>query len=135
VNRTRLKRLEEAFQPDDPMDPRPTSPAGWHRLLLAEGPMQSLMKLSLEAFGPDDPRADAAYLRTLTYRQLLHVFRDGMKTVVERDLANGSMDWFRALPVEEKIRLLRQPERDWDEIDRLRRAHEANRDGRQSTCH
>ncbi len=65
-------------------------------------------------------RADAAHLRTLTYRQLLDVYRDGMKTVVERNLANGSLDWFRALPVAEKIRLCRQPERDWSESDRLK---------------
>jgi hypothetical protein len=53
---------------------------------------------------------------------LLDVYRDAMNTVVKRHLADGSMDWFKALPYAEKIRLCRHPERNWDEIDRLKRA-------------
>jgi hypothetical protein len=122
VNSTRLKRLGEAFQSDDWMDRRPTTPDGWHRLLLAEGSMQSLVNLNREAFGPDDPRVDASYLRTLSYHQLLDVYRDAMNTMVKRHLADGSMDWFKALPYAEKIRLCRHLARDRDEIDRLKRA-------------
>ena len=49
--------------------------------------------------------------------------------MVQRSLANGSMDWFLALPLAEQARLCRQPEIDWDEIVRLKRAYEARRGG------
>jgi hypothetical protein len=136
MKRARLDAIERSLkQPEgDRRIVLPPSVEARHRMLLDEEPLQSLVNLTREAFGPDDPRADAAHLRTLTYHQLLNVYRDGMRIVVERDLSNGSLEWFRALPLAEKVRLCRQPERDWDEIDRLKRAYEANRDGRQSTC-
>jgi len=115
MRRTRLDAIERSLKRGEG-DGRVAilaSEEGRHRMLLDVENVQSLVNLTRQAFGPDDRRADAEYLRTLTYHQLLDVYRDAMKTVVERNLANGSMDWFRALPLAEKVRLCRQPKIDW----------------------
>lgn len=132
MRRARLDAIQRSLkQPEsDGRIVLPASEEGRHRMLLEEEPLQSLVNLTREAFGLDDPRADAAHLRTLTYHQLLGVYCDAMNAVVERNLANGSMDWFRALSVAEKVRLCRQPEINRDEIERLRRDYESRRDGR-----
>jgi hypothetical protein len=94
--------------------------------LLLEG-VDTISDLAREAFGADDPRADPDHLRWLTYCALLDVYGEAMDTVVERDLANGSMDWFRALPLSDQVRLCRPSSCDEIEIDRLRRAYEESR--------
>ena len=68
----------------------PASEEGRHRMLL-EG-VDTISDLAREAFGAGDPRADPDHLRSLSYHALLDVYGAAMDTVVERDLANGSMD-------------------------------------------
>jgi hypothetical protein len=106
----------------------PASEEGRHRMLL-EG-VDTISDLAREAFGAGDPRADPDHLRSLSYHALLDVYGAAMDTVVERDLANGSMDWFRALPLSDQVRLCLPSGSDENEIERLRRAYEESRGSR-----
>jgi hypothetical protein len=106
----------------------PASEEGWHRMLL-EG-VDTISDLAREAFGADDPRADPDLLRSLSYNALLDVYGEAMNTVVERDLEKGSMDWFRALPLSDQVRLCRPSSCDENEIERLRRSYEESKGSR-----
>jgi hypothetical protein len=86
--------------------------------------VEMLAKDCPEAFGPDDRLSDRAYLETLMLHELCEVWRDMMRTLVERAIANGELDWFKALPVDQQINRCRQPRINGREMDRLKREWE-----------
>jgi hypothetical protein len=129
--RARLDAIEQSLKRQaDGRRVLPASEEGRHRMLL-EG-VDTISDLAREAFGADDPRADPDHLRSLSYHALLDVYGEAMDTVVERDLANGSMDWFLATPLSDQVRLCRPSSCDENEVERLRRAFEESR-GRRPT--
>ncbi len=112
MSKARLKRLEEALQPNVEV-PRPRIPATREerRAWLAE----TLPALCRKAFGVGDPRADPAYLAGLTLKELYDVYRQ----VLEKEIADWAAtnppqrEAFRRLPLSEKVRILRTDYRNW----------------------
>jgi hypothetical protein len=111
MNKSQLRRLEEAFMPDDGENPRlPTSPED-RRRMLADG----LPALCRDVFGEDDSRADPAALAEMTIEELHSVYRQAVQSDIAAWRATNppQLEVFRRLPVAEKIRLLRRDSRTW----------------------
>jgi hypothetical protein len=115
MNRRRLARLEEELLSAQSRPRMPQTEEGLLKLFL-----EGLPELTAEAFGPEDPRSDVAYLRGLSSQQMMALYREAMETTTERALRNpdANLRWFQSLPLAERIRLLTIPSIDWDWADR-----------------
>jgi hypothetical protein len=111
MNRSKLRRLEEAFASSDADNPRLPASVEERRRLFVEG----LPPLLRQVYREDDPRADPAHLATLTLPQLHGVYKEAVQADIAAYRATNppQLEAFRRLPVSEKIRILRSDYRSW----------------------
>ncbi len=112
MSKARLKRLEEALQPNVEV-PRPRIPATreGRRQWFAE----TLPALCREVFGADDPRADPAHLADMTLEELHRIYHEATQKGIADWVATNppQREAFRRLPLSEKVRILRTDYRAW----------------------
>jgi hypothetical protein len=109
INRAAIQRLRDKLSTLGDGETEQVKP--W--LLTPEQKRQwwigELPRLIIDAFGPDDPRANRAHLDTLSQEQLHRLYLDCVHSSIETWKATNPADLeaFRNLSVEEKVRVLR----------------------------